>query len=51
VRNELERARLRHAPRLASEPDRRWSRDDLMRLEPTDILTPAHPGGPDEQPA
>ncbi|HZC41091.1 MAG TPA: AAA family ATPase [Streptosporangiaceae bacterium] len=51
VRNELERARLRHAHRLASEPDRHWSRDDLMRLEPADILTPAHPGGPDEQPA
>jgi probable Rubsico expression protein CbbX len=38
VRNELERARLRHAHRLASEPDRSWSRDDLMRLEPADIL-------------
>ncbi len=38
VRNELERARLRHAHRLASEPDRSWSRDDLMRLESVDIL-------------
>ena len=39
VRNELERARLRHAHRLASEPTLDRSRDDLMRLEPTDILT------------
>ena len=39
VRNELERARLRHAHRLASDLHRRWTRDDLMRLEPEDILT------------
>ena len=39
VRNELERARLRHAHRLACEPELQRSRDDLMRLEPTDILT------------
>ena len=39
VRNELERARLRHAHRLATDQQRRWSRDDLMRLEPEDILT------------
>ena len=39
VRNELERARLRHAHRLASDLHRRWTRDDLMRLEPADILT------------
>jgi probable Rubsico expression protein CbbX len=38
VRNELELARLRHAHRLASEPERDWSRDDLMRIEPIDIL-------------
>ena len=38
VRNELERSRLRHAYRLATEPDRRCSRDDLMRIEPPDIL-------------
>ena len=38
VRNELERARLRHAYRLASDLDRSWTRDDLMRLEPSDIL-------------
>lgn len=38
VRNELERARLRHAHRLTADPDRVWSRDDLMRLEPSDIL-------------
>ena len=37
VRNELERARLRHAHRLTSEPDRNWTRDDLMRIEPIDI--------------
>jgi AAA lid domain/ATPase family associated with various cellular activities (AAA) len=39
VRNELERARLRHAHRLASDLHRHWTRDDLMRLEPADILT------------
>ena len=39
VRNELERSRLRHAHRLASDPLRSRSRDDLMRLEPADILT------------
>ncbi len=39
VRNELERARLRHAHRLASDLHRSWTRDDLMRLEPADILT------------
>jgi probable Rubsico expression protein CbbX len=38
VRNALESARLRHAHRLAAEPERPWSRDDLMRLEPSDIL-------------
>jgi probable Rubsico expression protein CbbX len=38
VRNDLDRARLRHAFRLASEPDRLWDRDDLMRLEPIDVL-------------
>ena len=37
VRNELERARLRHAHRLTSYPDRNWTRDDLMRIEPVDI--------------
>jgi probable Rubsico expression protein CbbX len=39
VRNELERARLRHAYRLATEPERGRSKEDLMRLEPTDILS------------
>jgi len=39
VRNELERARLRHAHRLASDLHRHWTRDDLLRLEPEDILT------------
>jgi probable Rubsico expression protein CbbX len=38
VRNELERARLRHAHRLASDLHRDWTRDDLMRLEPEDIF-------------
>ena len=38
VRNALESARLRHAHRLAAEPERRWSKDDLMRLEPPDVL-------------
>jgi len=39
VRNTLEGARLRHAYRLSSEPDRAWTKDDLMRLEPADILS------------
>jgi len=44
VRNELERARLRHAHRLAADGQRRWGRDDLMRLEADDIfLTDAFP--------
>jgi probable Rubsico expression protein CbbX len=38
VRNELESARLRHAYRLAADPERQRSKDDLMRLEPWDIL-------------
>ena len=38
VRNELERARLRHAFRLAAEPELDRSKDDLMRLEEADIL-------------
>jgi hypothetical protein len=47
VRNELERARLRHAYRLAADPERNRSKDDLMRLEAADILlspvfAPAH---------
>ncbi len=37
VRNELERARLRHAYRLAAEPEHVRSMDDLMRLEAADI--------------
>jgi probable Rubsico expression protein CbbX len=37
VRNELERSRLKHAYRLAAEPDKNRSMDDLMRLEPADI--------------
>jgi probable Rubsico expression protein CbbX len=38
VRNELERARLRHAHRLASDPELSRSMDDLMRIEHADIL-------------
>jgi hypothetical protein len=38
VRNALELARLRHAYRLTAEPDRPWGKDDLMRLEPADVL-------------
>ena len=45
VRNELDRARLRHAYRLAAEPHRDWSREDLMRLEPEDMLE--HHDGPE----
>ena len=41
VRNELENARLRHAYRLAADPERQWAMDDLMRLEPRDILPDA----------
>ena len=37
VRNEMERARLRHAHRLAGDLEHRWSRDDLMRIEGADI--------------
>jgi len=37
VRNDLERARIRHAHRLASDPAQTRSKDELMRLEPTDI--------------
>jgi hypothetical protein len=38
VRNELERSRLRHAHRLAAQPERSRTMDDLMRLETADIL-------------
>ncbi len=37
VRNELDRARLRHAYRLAGDPDKPRTKDDLMRLEAADI--------------
>jgi hypothetical protein len=37
VRNELERARLRHAYRLAADPGQDRSMDDLMRIEAADI--------------
>lgn len=38
VRNALERARLRQANRIVSSEQRRFRRQDLMRLEPDDIL-------------
>jgi probable Rubsico expression protein CbbX len=38
VRNALERARLRQANRIVSSGQRRWGRQDLMRIEPDDIL-------------
>jgi probable Rubsico expression protein CbbX len=38
VRNELERARLRHAHRLTADQHRTWGRDDLMRIEAGDIM-------------
>ena len=38
VRNDLERARVRHAHRLASNTGRGRSMDELMRLEPADIV-------------
>jgi probable Rubsico expression protein CbbX len=41
VRNALEGARLRHAFRLAGDPERYWTKDDLMRLEPSDVLQTA----------
>ena len=37
VRNALEEARLRHAYRLSAEPLRPWGKDDLMRIEASDI--------------
>ena len=40
VRNALEGARFRHARRLVAEPERPWSKDDLMRLESSDIAWP-----------
>ena len=44
VRNSLELARLRHAHRVSSDLHREWTRDDLMRLEPVDILEPRSDG-------
>jgi hypothetical protein len=38
VRNDLDRARLHHAHRLATDLDRSWNRDDLMRIEPADVV-------------
>jgi probable Rubsico expression protein CbbX len=37
VRNNLDRARLRHAHRLAADVGRLWTRDELMRLEAEDV--------------
>ncbi len=44
VRNELEQARLRHAYRLAADPELSRSKDDLMRIEAADILLDAEQG-------
>ena len=38
VRNALDRARLRQASRLFSQPDREWSAQELTTLEASDIL-------------
>jgi probable Rubsico expression protein CbbX len=38
VRNDLDRARLRHAHRLAADVGRLWTRDELMRLEAEDVV-------------
>jgi hypothetical protein len=38
VRNDLDRARLRHAHRLAADVTRLWTRDELMRLEAADVV-------------
>jgi len=42
VRNDLDRARLRHAHRLAADAARQWTRDELMRLEPEDTVEDSH---------
>jgi len=31
-------ARLRHAHRVTADPGRNWTRDELMRIEPVDIV-------------
>ena len=46
IRNALEGARLRHAHRLAADPWQQQTKDDLMRLEPPDILPASRPAGP-----
>jgi probable Rubsico expression protein CbbX len=38
VRNALEAARFRHANRLISDPNREWTRDDLMRIDAEDFV-------------
>ncbi|MGN6792091.1 MAG: hypothetical protein ACTHJW_06840 [Streptosporangiaceae bacterium] len=38
----MEGARLRHAHRLAADPGRHLSKDDLMRLEPSDVVPNAN---------
>jgi probable Rubsico expression protein CbbX len=39
VRNALEAARFKHAARLTADPDREWSRDELMRIDAEDLVT------------
>jgi probable Rubsico expression protein CbbX len=38
VRNALEAARFKHAARLTADPDREWTRDDLMRIDADDLV-------------
>jgi probable Rubsico expression protein CbbX len=50
VRNELELARLRHAHRISTDLHREWTRDDLMRFEPEDILVEQPQSEPEPEP-
>ena len=38
VRNALEAARFKQAARLTAESDRRWTRDELMRIDAADLV-------------
>jgi probable Rubsico expression protein CbbX len=38
VRNALEAARFKQAARLTADPDREWTRDDLMRIDADDLI-------------
>ena len=39
VRNALEAARFKHAARLTADPQREYSRDELMRIDAEDLVT------------